>query len=48
MKTMLAAGELGSKGLPKEAGASSYAKDASHPYTVIENEGMNLWAKSLK
>jgi len=48
VKTMLTAGELGSKGLPKEARASSYAKDAFHPYTVIENEGMNLWAKSLK
>ena len=45
---MLAAGELGSSGLPKEAGASSRAKDAAHPYTVIENEGMNSWAKLLK
>ena len=45
---MLAAGELGSKGLSKETGASSHAKDATHPYVVIENEGIQQWAKSLK
>jgi len=48
VKTILAAGELGSKGLPKEAGASSYAKDSSHPYIVIENEGMKALFTSLE
>lgn len=40
MRAMLAAGEVGSLALPKEAAPNSHIGPSQHRYTVIENAGM--------